>query len=314
MPVDATVKAFLDQLDAQPGPKMWDMQPADGRQLFVAMMQIVGPQNVPIGATADLEAQGPHGPIPMRSYTPIGAAAGPLPTLVFYHGGGFVIGNIETHDGLCRMLANESGARVISVDYRLAPEHKFPAAVDDAYAALVWVAQHAAQLGVDATRLAVGGDSAGANLAAVMAQMAKAKRGPRLALQMLFFPATELGADTPSMRANAEGYFLEKRTIDWFFGHYIAAEKDKRDLRASPLLASDVSGLPPAFLMTAGYDPLHDEGVAYGEKLRAAGVAVTAVDYPDLVHDFIYLQAILPKAGEALRGAAAVLKRAFSAE
>jgi acetyl esterase len=293
---------------------MWDMEPVQARQLFAVLMQMAGPQNVPIGSVADLEAPGPGGPISMRSYTPLGAADGPLPTLVFYHGGGFVIGDLDTHDGLCCLLANESGARVIAVDYRLAPEHKFPAAVDDAWAALAWIVANADELGVDPKRVAVGGDSAGANLTAVMAQMASAKSGPKLVLQMMFFPATQMGADTASMRANAEGYFLEKRTIDWFFANYLNASAEQSDLRASPLLARDFRGLPPAFLMTAGYDPLHDEGVAYGEKLRAAGVQVEAVDYPDLMHDFIYLQPVLPQAGDALRGAAAALKRAFNAE
>ncbi len=209
----------------------------------------------------------------MRNYTPVGAKDGALPTLVFYHGGGFVIGDLDTHDGLCRMLANDAGVRVIAVDYRRAPEAKFPAAVEDAFAALTWIAANAAKLGVDADRIAVGGDSAGGGLTAVVAQLAKAKGGPKLAFQLLFFPVTQVTEKTESMHANKEGYFLDLATLEWFYDHYGANSAiDKTDPRISPLLAKDFSSLPPAYITTAEYDPLHDEGVRYAEKLRAAGV------------------------------------------
>jgi acetyl esterase len=311
MSLNPVMKAILDQMAAQPAPKMWQMSPSDGRLAFTALMQFAGPQNVPIGRVADLKATGPHGDIPLRSYTPVAAAKGPLPTLVFYHGGGFVIGNLDTHDGLCRMIANESGARVIAVDYRLAPEHKFPAAVDDSDAALTWVASHASELGVNASRLAVGGDSAGGGLAAVVAQMARDRGGPKLAYQLLLFPVTQIGGETRSMRERAEGFFLEKATLDWFYSHYMGSGGDRNDVRASPLLAKSFAGLPPAYVVAAGYDPLHDEGVAYAEKLKSAGVPVSVADYPDLVHDFIYMQAVLPQAGEALRAAAGALRAAL---
>lgn len=312
MSLDPVMKAFLDQMALQPGPKMWEVAPSEGREAFAALMQLAGPKDVPIGKAVDTVAKGPAGDIPIRNYSPVGAGSAALPTLIYYHGGGYVIGNLDTHDGLCRMMANESGMRVIAVDYRLAPEHRFPAAVEDACAALEWIETHVSDLGVDTNRLAVGGDSAGGGLAAAVAQWAKARGGPKLAFQMLLFPVTQIGGETRSMRENAEGYFLEKQTLDWFFEHYLETGADKSDLRMSPLLAKDVSGLPPAYLMTAEYDPLHDEGIAYADRLRAVGVPVTVADYPGLVHDFVYLQAVLPQAGEALRRACAALRGALT--
>jgi acetyl esterase len=313
MPIDPVMKAFLDQMAMQPGPKMWELSASDARAVFGGLTQLAGPRDVPIGKVVNLKAQGPRGNIPLRNYTPVAAGGEPLPTLIYYHGGGYVIGDLETHDGLCRLFANEASVRVIAVDYRLAPEHKFPAAVDDAYAALEWIEANASELGVDANRLAVGGDSAGGCLAAVVAQMAKERGGPKLVFQMLLFPVTEVGSGTQSMRENASGYFLEKATLDWFFGNYLEKGANTSDVRMSPLLASDLSGLPPAYVMVAGFDPLHDEGVAYAERLRAAGVSVAVADYPHLVHVFIYLQAVLPQAAEAVRAASAALRGALIA-
>jgi acetyl esterase/lipase len=312
VPLDPLVKGFLDQMAAVPGPKMWEVPASAAREVFAAMMQLVGPKDVPIGKVQNLTMPGPGGEIALRSYAPVAAKGEPLPTLVFFHGGGYVIGNLETHDGLCRMLANESGARVIAVDYRMAPEHKFPAAVEDAYAAVNWIEDNAASLGVDANRIAVGGDSAGGGLAAVVSQMAKEKGDPKIVFQMLLFPVTQIGNETTSMREFGEGYFLEAETLKWFFKHYLPDDADRSDPRISPLVAKDVAGLPPAYVMLGGYDPLHDEGQAYADKLRAAGVKVTVADYPDLVHDFIYLQAVLPQAPEAVKGAAAALKGALA--
>ncbi|MGA9795293.1 MAG: alpha/beta hydrolase [Rhizomicrobium sp.] len=312
MPLDPMVKGFLDQMAAVPGPKMWELDPAVAREMFNAMMQMVGPKDVPIGKVQNLTMPGPGGEIRLRNYTPVGAKSEPLPTLVFYHGGGFVIGNLDTHDGLCRMLANDAGVRVIAVDYRLSPESKYPGAVDDAIAAVTWIEAHAADLGVDANRVAVGGDSAGGALAAVVCEQAKLKGAPTIAFQLLLFPVTQVNAKTGSMHKNAEGYFLELATLEWFYDHYGAnADVDKSDPRISPLRAKDFSGLPPAYIVTAEFDPLHDDGVHYAEKLRAAGVSVTHVDYPGLVHDFIYLQAIIPQAPEAMKAAAAALKGAL---
>ncbi|HEY2070103.1 MAG TPA: alpha/beta hydrolase [Rhizomicrobium sp.] len=312
MPLDPLVKGFLDQMAAMPGPKMWEIPASMARDMFGGMMQLVGPKDVPIGKVQNLVMPGPGGDIALRSYAPVAAKGEPLPTLVFFHGGGFVIGTIETHDGLCRMFANESGVRVISVEYRLAPEHKYPAAVDDAFAALTWIETNAAQLGVDANRIAVGGDSAGGGLAAVVTQMAKAKGAPKLAFQMLLFPVTQIGKETTSMREFGEGFFLEAASLRWFYKHYLPDDADRADPKISPLAATDLSGLPPAYVMLGGYDPLHDEGLAYADKLRAAGVKVTVADYSDLVHDFIYLQAVLPQAPDAVKAAAAALKGALA--
>ena len=312
MPLDPVMKAFLDQVAVQPGPKMWEMSAPDARQMFAGMMQLAGAQNVPIGKVENLRAPGRGGEIPLRVYTPAGAADARFPALVFYHGGGFVIGDLDTHDGLCRTLANEAKVRLIAVDYRLAPEHPFPAAADDAWSALEFVAANATRLGIDPQRIAVGGDSAGGNLAAVTAQTAKAKGAPKLGYQLLLFPATELGGETRSMRQNAVGYLLERNSMDWFIGHYVPKGVEKSDVRLSPLLAKDFSGLPPALLMSAEFDPVHDEGTAYAEKLRAAGAQVIVADYPGLIHDFIYFQAVLPQANAALIAAARALREGLA--
>lgn len=310
MALDPVLKGFLDQMAAVPGPKMWEVTPAEGRAAFVALLQIAGPKDVPIGKVEDLQASGPNGAIPLRAYTPVGASGNDLPVLVYFHGGGFVIGDLDTHDGLCRLIANEAGCRVVAVHYRLSPEHRFPAAVDDAFAALQWVNTNAAKLGIGPRRIAVGGDSAGGALAAVVAQMAR-ERGPQLALQLLLFPVTQIGGKTRSLEAFAEGYFLEKKTLDWFFAHYLAKDADKCDPRVSPLNAASFKGLPKAFIMLGGFDPLHDEGEQYADKLRSAGVPVTVADYGDMVHCFFYLQSILPQARDAVGAIAKALKTAF---
>jgi acetyl esterase/lipase len=308
MPLDPLVKGFLDQMTALPGPKMFELSPAEGRAMFVAMMQMVGPKDVPIGKVENRRIPGPAGEIPIRIYTPVAAGADALPVLVYFHGGGFVIGDLETHDGLCRQFANEGAYRVIAVDYRLAPEHKFPAAIDDAFAAVSWIETHAAELGVDANRIAVGGDSAGGALAVEVTQLAKAKGAPKIAFQLLMFPVTQIGQETASLREFAVGYFLDKPTLDWFFAHYIPTGTDIMDTRVSPLHAPDVKGLPPAYVMLGGFDPLHDEGLAYAQKLRDAGVKVEIKDYADLVHCFIYMQAVLPQAHTAVAVAAKAVR------
>ncbi len=313
MPLDPLVKAFLDQMQAVPGPKMSEAGPAAAREMFVGMMQLVGPKDVPVGRTENLTVDSPGAKVPVRVYTPVAAGGNPMPALVYFHGGGWVIGNVETHDGLCRMLANEGGFKVISVDYRLAPEHKYPAALDDCFAALSWVMSNAADIGVDANKIGVGGDSAGGALAAEVAQLARQRGGMPLDCQMLLFPVTQIGDQTSSLREFAVGYFLEKETLDWFYDCYLPAGADKNDPRVSPLRAKDLSGLPPAYVMLGGFDPLHDEGMQYVDKLRAAGVQVTVADYSDMVHCFVYLQAVLPQAHEALASAAKAVAKMFAA-
>jgi acetyl esterase len=304
MPLDPLVQAVLDQLNAQPAPPMSELTPGQAREMFAALMNLAGPKDVPIGKTENISIPGPAGDIPARVYSAVAAGSDAQPTLVFFHGGGWVIGDLDTHDGLCRLFANESGLKVISVDYRRAPEHAFPAALEDAFAAVKWVEAGAAKLGVDPNRIAVGGDSAGGGLAASVTQMAKAAGAPHIGFQLLMFPVTHVGGDTSSLHDFAKGYFLETETLDWFYKCYAPNPADRSDPRVSPLLAEDVSGLPDGYVMLAGHDPLHDEGLRYAEKLREAGVAVTVADYPDLVHDFIYMQAILPQAYAAVAAAA----------
>jgi len=312
MPLDPLVKAFLDKAAAIPRPKAWEMAPAMARQSFAAMMKLTGPKDVAVGRIENFTIPGPGGPLRARAYSPI-AAVGPQPALIYFHGGGFVVGGLESHDGLCRLIAAEGGFKVIAVDYRLAPEHPWPAAVDDAWGAFQWIEANAADIGVDGGRIAMGGDSAGGMLTAIVTQLARGKAKPRIAYQMLLFPNTQVGGDTSSLNEFAVGYFLERRTIEFFSSLYLPQGVDRNSPRVSPLRAKDFNGLPPAYVMLGGYDPLHDEGLAYAEKLKAAGVKVTIADYAGMVHCFIYLQTVLPDAHEAVAKAAKAVKAALDA-
>ncbi|HWU56585.1 MAG TPA: alpha/beta hydrolase [Rhizomicrobium sp.] len=312
MPLDPLVKAFLDRAAQIPRPKAWDVPPAVARQSFAGMMQITGPKDVAVGKVENFTIPGPAGAIRARSYAPV-AAVGPLPTLIYFHGGGFIAGSLESHDGLCRLFTAEGGLRVIAVDYRLAPEHPWPAAVDDAWAATQWIEENAASLGVDAGRVAVGGDSAGGMLAAIVTQAARDKGGLEIAFQLLLFPNTQMGGETSSMNEFAVGYFLERRAIEYFNSLYLPPGTDRTSPKVSPLHATNFSRLPPAYVMLGGFDPLHDEGLAYADKLRAAGVKVAVADYPDMVHGFIYLQTVLPQARDAVADAAKAVKKALDA-
>jgi acetyl esterase len=254
----------------------------------------------------DRVVPGPAGDIPVRVYVPEGE--GPCGVLVWYHGGGFVIGDLDTADATGRDLATEAGCVVVSVDYRLAPEHRYPAAADDAWAVLRWVADHAAELGGDPARLAVGGDSAGGNLAAVTAIRAR-DEGVALRHQLLVYPVTDQDGTFPSRVENGEGYFLTKDAMDWFQSCYLG-DQDRRDPGASPHYA-DVAGVAPAHVLTAGFDPLRDEGEAYVEKLTAAGVPVVDDRYPTMIHGFFAMSDMTPVAGEAVTRAAAVLQAAL---
>ena len=245
--------------------------------------------------------------LPARLYAP---SAEVLPVLLYFHGGGFTIGSIATHDILCRQLSLLAGCAVVSVDYRLAPEHRFPTAAHDAEDALRWVATHANGLGLDSERLAVGGDSAGGTLAAVCAVLAR-DAGLPLALQLLFYPGCSAHQDTPSHRQFARGFVLEEREINWFFSRYVRGPADRDDWRFAPLNAPDVDGVAPAWVGLAECDPLVDEGVMYADKLRMAGVAVDLEIYRGVTHEFIKMGRILPEARQAHADAAAALRRAF---
>jgi acetyl esterase len=311
MALDVNIRAILDQMAAMQLPKLTDLAPAAARAAMRSSIFRGG--DAPIGRVDDIFCPGPAGNIALRVYTPVGKGDETLKGLVFFHGGGFVIGDLDTHDDLCRMLSNESGCRVVSVDYRLAPEAPFPAAVEDCTAATKWVSANARQLGI-AEPIAVGGDSAGGNLAAVVAQLAKTD-GPRIAFQLLIYPVTQLGQpDMPSMRENEKGYFLEKQSMDWFTRLYCPDAAHRADPRLSPLLQKDLSGLPAAYVITAGFDPLRDEGKAYADRLDEAGVPVTYVNYPGMIHGFFSMRSFIPKAREAVAAAAAAVRAGLSLE
>jgi acetyl esterase len=234
-----------------------------------------------------------------------------MPALVFYHGGGWVIGDLDTHDVLCRELSNGAGCAVFAIDYRMGPEHRFPAAVDDSIAAVRHFAQRAGDYAIDAERIAVGGDSAGGNLSAVVALAARDAGGPKLKYQLLIYPATDQRMRHASHAANGSGYLLTHELMNYFRGHYLPDAKQYEDWRASPLLAKDLTGLPPAFVLTAGFDPLVDEGKEYADRLAAAGVEVEYRCYQDMVHGFIIMGGVLDTARAAVADCAARLKRAF---
>ena len=266
-----------------------------------------------VAQVRDLAAPGPAGAIGLRLYRPAGSEAGAvLPGLVYFHGGGWVIGDLDTHDGVCRGLANASGAAVIAVDYRLSPEHRFPAAVDDAVAALRFVAQTAADLGVDVRRLAVGGDSAGANMAAVLALMARNGAVPPLRYQLLLYPVVDLVGPYDSYDRCTEGYPLITATMTWFRDRYLAALSDGQDWRASPLRAETLAGVAPALLLTCGHDPLCDEGRAYAARLERDGVRVTSVHLSDHMHGFLTMGRLIRASSSTIRLCGLALQDAFA--
>jgi acetyl esterase len=281
MPLDPLAQAFLDQHAAAGIQPMCSMSVEEARQASAEMFAAVPPGDA-VASVADMRIPEPGGEIPVRVYTPEGR--GPFPILVYFHGGGWVVGDLETQDADCRTIANAAGCIVVSVDYRLAPEHKFPAAADDAYQATVWVAENGARLGGDGAPPAVGGTSAGGNLAAVVALMARDRGGPVLACQLLTVPVTDHESATDSYCENGEGYVLTDEEMGWFWDHYLATPEDGVHPYASPLRAPDCSGLPPALVQAAEYDPLRDEGRAYADKLRAAGVPVTYRCYEGMLH------------------------------
>jgi acetyl esterase len=309
MPLDHDAEILLEMVRAANRPAFETVGAVEARQLFIAGRKALAPDPMPIAETRDLAISGPGGAIPARLYR--SATTGTLPALVFFHGGGWVVGNIEGHDTVCRHLANRADCAVVSVDYRLGPEHKFPAAVEDCFAAAEWVANNAASLGVDPVRLAVGGDSAGGNLAAVVSLLARDKGAPRVACQVLIYPATDAAMRHDSIDRFAEGYVLTRSTMRWFYEQYLRSPEDAADWRVSPLLAPDLSDLPPAYVLTAGYDPLCDEGDAYAARLAAAGVAVTHRRFPGQVHGFAMNGRIIRAAETALDEVAAALKTAW---
>ncbi len=282
--LDSDVRQLLEMMQTADIPKISDLPPAEARAMFDQLDTIPEDERESVGSVEDRTIPGPDGEIPIRIYHPEGG--GPFPTLVFFHGGGFVIGNIETHDATCRALTNDAECAVVSVDYRLAPEHPFPAAVEDCYAATEWVADNADAVGGDG-RLAVGGDSAGGNLAAVVSLMARDFDGPELDYQLLVYPATSADDDWDSYEENSEGYFLELEDMEYFDGHYFSNQLHRYNRYAFPMEAHDHADLPPATVMTCGFDPLRDEGAAYADLLEDEGVSVTSRHYESLIHGVV---------------------------
>ena len=305
---------LLDLMVERQVPPTHTLSPAEARRLYRERRAVTQPEPPPIAETRDLQASGPHGPIPLRLYHPLPAAQRKTapPVLVYYHGGGWVIGDLDTHDTLCRELANASGCAVVAVDYRMAPEHRFPAAVDDCIAATRWVRDHAADLGVDATRLAVGGDSAGGNLAAVVALALRDAGDLPVRFQLLIYPATDQRRGAPSHTTNAQGYLLTADTMAYFHDHYLPEPAQDLDWRASPLLHPDLSKLPPALVLTAGYDPLRDEALQYSQALTQAGNRCTHILFERQIHGFVLMGKVLDEANTAVQICAAELRRALA--
>jgi len=294
---------LLDRIRRANRPPLHAMAPATARAAYVAAAEVLEPPRAKLPRVDELVIAGR----PARLYAP---ADGRLPAMLYLHGGGFVVGGLETHDSLCRQLALRSGGAVVALDYRLAPEHPFPAAVDDTWAALEWLAVHGGEIGIDASRLAIGGDSAGGTLAAVGAIHAR-DRGLPLALQLLITPGTTAHADTASHRLFAQGFLLDAAAIAWFFDHYIP-HAHRRDWRFAPLEADDLDGVAPACLLLAECDPLVDEGLAYGDRLRAAGVPVQLEVGRGMTHDFIKMGRVLKEASAFQQIAADALRDAWN--
>lgn len=273
----------------------------------------VQPPPPDVAAVENRHISGPHGAIGLRCYRPLGSAPGQaLPALIYIHGGGWTIGDLDTHDTLCRCLANQAQCAVVSVDYRLGPEHKFPAAVDDCVAATRWLFEHADELAIDAKRIAIGGDSAGGNLATVTALILRDSGGPALRFQLLVYPATDQRIDAPSHFELADGYVLTRDNILYFRANYLRGPADYDDWRASPIRATSLARLPPALVITAGFDPLLDEGKVYADALAAAGVPVAYTCYEGMIHGFFVMGGIMDDANRAVAEAARALVAALA--
>ena len=312
MSLDPQARALLDAAKASGAPEMWELTPDQARVEYLRRTERVR-ADVDIYRVEDRQIPGAVQTIKVRVYTPqVSQEQASLPVLVWYHGGGFVIGDLDSHDCACRALANQTECLVVAVDYRLAPEHKFPGAVEDCEAALQWVAAHATELGGDPGRIAVGGDSAGGNLAAVVALLAREKGGPKLCFQLLIYPCVAPEPETPSHHQFAEGYLLTRKTITWFFKQYLRSSKDTLDPRYAPLEEKDLSSLPPSLVIVAGFDPLRDEGVDYAKALIDAGNKVTLSNYEGMIHGFYLMGGMIDKANQAIEESAQHLKEAFT--
>ena len=301
MPLDPKIQQVLKQATAPAGTQglMLSVEAARNGLIRASVAQVL-----------DRRIDGPGGPLPVRVYTPAGA--GPFPVFVFFHGGGWVTGNLDTHDGFCRIVSDWAECIVVAVDYRTAPEHRFPAAVDDCVAAMIWVADHAPELRGDPARIAVGGGGSGGNLAAVVAQTARDRGAPRLSYQILLYPVVDCGAETDSRHEFGHGYGLSRQQIAWFLDHYVPSDVDRTDVRLSPLRAKSFSGLPPALVITAEYDPLRDEGNAYARRLRDEGVTVQHEECAGMIHGFLNMPALLDQGKYAILRCTVALRAGLS--
>jgi len=311
MPVDPQMQGVIERAAKSGLPPYCSVSAAEARRMYKDTRAALYPGVPEVAAVRALAADGPAGPIALRLYLGLGAPAGaPLPALVYFHGGGWTVGDLDTHDIVCRTLANRARCAVVAVDYRMGPEHKFPAAVEDCVAATRWVAAQAPTLGLDAARIAVGGDSAGGNLATVVAITLRDAGALPLVFQALVYPATDQRMDSASHASFAEGYLLTRENMLWYRGNYLAPG-DYDDWRASPLRAADLARLPPAHIITAGYDPLRDEGRAYSDRLVAAGVPVLYECFEGMAHGFLTMGGVLAAANHALYRLAQSLAQAF---
>ena len=311
MSLDPDNQQVLEMMKAAGHPPVAALQPDEARKMYRASRGALQPDLPDMAELRDLAAPGPAGTIPLRLYRGMGTKPGPLPVLVFYHGGGYVIGDLDTHDYVCRKIANVAQCCVIAVDYRLAPEHKFPAAVEDSAAALRWIVREANSLSIDPSRVAVGGDSAGGNLSANMAHLARDGDVPSLCFQMLLYPGTDMSMSQPSYGRDFTQFPLSVEAVKYFIGHYLRDKNDYVDPRAAPLLAVNFKELAPAFILTAGYDPLVDEGMAYARKLEQSGARVTLVHMSDQMHGFLTMGRVIRASDTALEMAGTALARAF---
>ncbi|HWG63485.1 MAG TPA: alpha/beta hydrolase [Streptosporangiaceae bacterium] len=340
MPFHPQVQALWDRLHADQAPGLYTLPIDEARAADLKSILDGAGEPEPVAEVREFAIPGPAGELTVRMYRPLagrapggGTAPGggrapggrlapgggraaadsaALPAVVYFFGGGWSLGTLDTCDGVCRLLASGAGCAAISVAYRLAPEHKFPAAVHDCHAAAAWVAEHATDLGVDADRVAVGGDSSGGNLAAAVTLLARERGGPAICHQLLVYPNTDYQADTESIRRGTDPYFFSVNSINWYWGHYLASPEDGSSPLASPLRAGDLRGLPPATVITAEYDPLRDEGEHYASRLAEAGVSVEVTRFDGMMHGFFTMSGDLDTAREAIRYAAARLRAAFA--
>ncbi len=312
MPLNPQLVPLAEGMSGPEVVKMSDMTPDEAREAYLALANLFGPGEE-VGSVTDRTVPGPAGAIPVRVYSPMAAGTeGTLPVVVFYHGGGWVIGDLDSHDRECRAISNRANCIIVSVHYRRAPEAAFPAAFEDAAAALEWVGANAGELGGDPARIAIAGDSAGGNLSAAVAIHARDNTGPKLCFQLLVYPAVDFAADYASEKENEEGPFLTLDTMNWFKAQYVSGDTDPSDARLSPLQASSHEGLPPALVVTAELDPLRDQGRAYAKKLEDAGVPVTFHEYDGMAHLFFQLSAISDDAKALLDECGEVLTKAFA--